>query len=98
MAILVSEDKKELLVNCTCGCDEGIHIKIEEDEEFYAVLTYTNGKFYSEQDGVFVILGRKMKKIWAIIRNKDYTYSEVVMKKEEFHQFCNYILSQSPKV
>jgi len=98
MAILVSEDKKELLVNCTCGCDEGIHIKIEEDEEFYAVLTYTNGKFYSEQEGAFATLGRKMKKIWAIIRNKDYTYSEVVMKKEEFHQFCNYILSQSPKV
>ena len=93
MAILVSEDKKELLVNCTCGCDEGIHIKIEEDEDFYAVLTYTNGKFYSEQGGVFVTLGRKMKKIWAIIRNKDYTYSEVMMTKEDFKKLQLYINS-----
>lgn len=32
-------------------------------------------------------LKTKLKKIWAIIRNKDFRYSEIVMSKEEFDKF-----------
>lgn len=31
MAVLKNFDGNELCVNCTCGCDEGIHIKIDKD-------------------------------------------------------------------
>lgn len=30
MAVLKNFDGNELCVNCTCGCDEGIHIKIDK--------------------------------------------------------------------
>lgn len=93
MSILLSDDKKELIANCQCGCDDGIHIKIKEDETFFAFLTYTNGNFYSEQNGVFSTLCKKFKKICAIIRNKDYCYSEVIMTKEDFLKFKAYINS-----
>ena len=31
----------------------------------------------------------KLKKIWSIIRNKDFYYSEIIMSKEEFDKFRN---------
>lgn len=38
-----------------------------------------NGDWYRDQnDSIFRIIGRKLKKIWAIIRNKDYYYSDVI--------------------
>ena len=31
MSILKSDDGKELIVTCECGCDEGVHIIIDKD-------------------------------------------------------------------
>ena len=33
MAILRSKDGKEILVNCTCGCDSGVAFKIDKEDE-----------------------------------------------------------------
>lgn len=30
MATLKSNDNKEMIIMCDCGCDEGIRVKIEE--------------------------------------------------------------------
>ena len=80
MAVLKNFDGNELCVNCTCGCDEGIHIKIDKYNTFhYALLAFTNGKFYAEQDFGFI---KKLKKIWAI------------MTENEFHQFKTWINRQ----
>ena len=74
MAVLKNKDEKELYVDCCCGCDEGIRFRVDRDcYDYYCFMSYTNGKFYSEQgDGVFGALYKKLKKIWAIIRNKDF--------------------------
>ena len=53
-------------------------------------MTYTNGNFYNEQGSGW---RNKLKKIWAIIRNKDFYYSDVIMKKDEFIEFKDYINS-----
>ena len=50
-----------------------------------------NGNFYKDQYGMLGILKEKLKKIWAIIRNKDYYYSDVVMNGEDFNRFKEYI-------
>lgn len=94
MAVLKNKDGKELYVDCCCGCDEGIRFKIDKfnDFDYYCFMTYTNGNFYSEQgNGVFSALHKKLKKIWAIIRNKDFYYAEVTMTKAEFDEFKEYI-------
>lgn len=82
-------DKTEMIVSCNCGCDEGLRFKVDKlDPEYYCVLTYTNGAFYREQnDTVWKVISKKLKKIWAIIRNKDYYYSEIIMSKNEFDDF-----------
>ena len=57
-------------------------------------MTYTNGKFFFEQEATFWgIFCKKIEKIWAIIRNKDYYYSDITMSGDEFEEFKEYINS-----
>lgn len=95
MAVLKNKDGKELYVDCCCGCNEGIRLKIDKDDwDYYCFMTYTNGSFYREQgDTLWHVLYKKLKKIWAVIRNKDFYYAEVTMTKAEFDEFREYINS-----
>lgn len=94
MAVLKNKDNTELYVDCCCGCDNGIRFKIDKDDlDLYAIISYTNGKFYIEQDSIWSTLRKKLKKIWAIIRNKDFYYAEITMTETEFEEFKGYINS-----
>jgi hypothetical protein len=96
MAVLKNKNGKELYIDCCCGCNEGVRFKIDQydDFDYYCFMTYTNGNFYREQgDTLWGILSKKLEKIWAIIRNKDFYYAEVVMTKDEFNEFREYINS-----
>ena len=88
MAVFKNFKDDELIVSCKCGCDKGIHLKIHDYEDGdYAFLTYTNGNFYIQQRPFF----EKLKKIWAIICNKDFYYSDVVMTKDDFKEFKEWV-------
>lgn len=95
MAVMISDDKKELIVTCKCGCQDTIHIKVDDkdkDSDYYAIQTYMSGNWYRDQDDtVLRCIGRKLKKIWSIIRNKDYYYSDVLMSKEDFQKYKEYV-------
>lgn len=94
MAALKNKDGTELYIDCLCGCDQGIRFRIDKDDlDYYCAMSYTNGNFYSEQRNTFGVIREKIKKIWAIIRNKDYYYSDIEMTKEEFDEFREYINS-----
>ena len=94
MAVLKNKDGTELYMDCLCGCDQGIRFRIDKDDlDYYCAMSYTNGIFYSEQRGAVGTIRKKVKKILAIIRNKDYYYSDVTMTKEEFDDFKEYINS-----
>ena len=88
-------NETEIIVSCNCGCDEGLRFKVNKlDPEYYCILTYTNGAFYRDQnDTIWKVISKKLKKIWAIIRNKDYYYSEIIMSKEEFNDFRRYLVT-----
>lgn len=95
MSVMISDNKKELVVTCRCGCEDAIHIKVDDedkDTDYYAIQTYMNGNWYCNQDDkIFRTIGRKLMKIWAIIRNKDYYYSDVLMSCEDFKKYKEYI-------
>ena len=86
MAILAGiNNDDELVISCKCGCNSGIHIKIDNEcNDDYFIGTYMSGNYYSEQKHPII---EKIKKIWAIIRNKDFYYSEICMSKNDFQQF-----------
>jgi hypothetical protein len=89
--VFPSKDGKELIVTCNCGCDEGVHLMIDEDHDLYC-MTYVNGNFYRDQYGAFGILRKKLSQIWAIIRNRQFCYSEVIMTRDEFCEFKDWIV------
>lgn len=93
MAVFKNFSDDELIISCKCGCDEGIHFAVGHhgNEEYY-FMTFISGNFYREQKCSFV---EKMKKIWAIIRNKDYCYSDICMSRYDFEQFKNWVVSKS---
>ena len=95
MAIMKSDDGKELVADCSCGCGEGLRIKVNKfDTETYSILSYISSNFYRDQDhSVLSVIGKKLKKIGHVIRGKDYCYSEILMSKQEFEEFKAYINS-----
>lgn len=98
MSVFINKKRIELIATCGCGCDDAVHIKIVRDKEghepIFSYLTYMNGNFYRDQeDKIWVSVAKKLKKIWAIIRNKDFYYSEICMTKDDFLEFQKYISS-----
>ena len=93
MSVFINDNKEELIVTCGCGCQDAVHIQIDhEDDEWYAFMSYLNSNFYRDQnDGVLRSIGRKLKKIWKILMNKDYYYSDIRMTKSDFEVFKEYI-------
>ena len=78
---------RDAFADCHCGCDSGLRIRVDKEDtgDLYVVMSYTSADFYKNQTTWFSRL--KLQKIWAIIRNKDFYYSEVCMTKEEFQDF-----------
>lgn len=92
MSVFKNKDNTEIFVDCYCGCNNGIKFKIDkEDYGFYCVASYTNGNFFRDQNNLWKTICNKAKKIWAIIANKDYYYSEITMSENEFEEFVEYI-------
>lgn len=88
MAVFKNFENDELIISCNCGCDEGIHFKIADYKDGdYAFITFTNGNYYSDKNSFF----DKLKKILAIIRNKDYYYSDIIMTKDDFKKFKEWV-------
>ena len=87
MAVFMTEDKTNLILDCKCGCDDAIKFKVDledADADIIMFATLLTSKFYSKQENF-------IKRIWGVIRNKDYCYGEVVLTKEDFRAFKKYI-------
>lgn len=93
MSVLKTKDNKEMIISCGCGCGNSVHFKIDkEDCDMYCLTTFTNGNWYRDQnDTILRVIERKIKKIISIIRNKDYVYSDLILTKEDFEEFKEYV-------
>lgn len=93
MSVMKSKDGRELMVDCSCGCNDGVRIKVNtEDKDMYFLVTYTNGNFYRDQnESILGVIKKKLKKIYSILANKDYCHSEICMTKEDFLEFKDFI-------
>jgi len=75
----------------------GLHVHAvlddsDADYDYYS-LSFINSNFARDQEGIFswYRLKNKLRKIWRVIRNRDYYYSDIVMTKEEFEEFKEYL-------
>lgn len=92
MALFMTEDKKELIVTCKCGCMGSYSIQIEADEEYdyYAFICFLKSNTYTAV-GPIEALKTKLKKIWCIIIGKDYCYSDTILSKADYDEFKKFI-------
>lgn len=78
---------QSLIVNCNCGCGKGIEFRVNKDEDDYASLSLISSDWYANQLSGWDIFKEKIKKIWFILRGKDYYYSEIILNKDEWEEF-----------
>lgn len=94
MAVFISKDKTELLVTCNCGCEDSFHMRLyEEDKDYdiYGYMSFMKGNFYTDSNLSFWrVLCIKAKRIWRIIRNKDYCYSDTILSKSDIEEIKKY--------
>ena len=100
MAVLYDRTKQEVMITCRDGCDNGISMKFELPYAQTPLgngdicwLSYVSGDFYRNQHGAWDIILEKAKRIWNIIRNKDIYYSDILMTREDFEQFREFVNS-----
>lgn len=96
MSVLCNTERTEMTIVCHCGCNEAYYFRIDKDkiggEESYCFCSILSSNWYSDQNAnLWTIWKKKLCKIWAILRNKDYYYSEVLMSKKDFEEFKQWV-------
>lgn len=76
---------------CNCGCHNGVTMKIEKDEDFGLSINLVSDNFYMRQTGVFGIIREKIKRIWCILRNKEYCYFDICMSNDDLNEFKKFV-------
>lgn len=85
------DDKVKVVINtCDCGCGSELHIQkfkddCIEDTEYF--LSLHSSKWFEEQVGIFEKIGIRLKRIWYILRGKDYLFMDICMSSSDFNKF-----------
>ncbi len=82
--------KNEYVTFCKCGCGEGVVLKADNtDNELSLQLVSDN--FYLMQNQGKMSLKEKLKRIWFIIRGKEYCYFDILIDEDELQEFKKFI-------
>lgn len=80
----------ENITFCKCGCGNGVVLKFDnEDDELSVQLVSDN--FYLWQNRGKMSFREKMKRIWYIIKGKEYCYFDILIDKDELHEFKEFV-------
>ena len=91
MAIMLSDDKKDIAVTCRCGCNETIHICIDDefsDSDLYGLITYLRP---TTEGPAAAKLGFRLKKALRILKGKDICCSEIMMSRKDIEALSEYL-------
>jgi hypothetical protein len=99
MTVLVNKDGNECTILCDCKCGAGLHIDLsfckdsrktlDIEPEIY--LSFISSNFYNEQCGHIEIFKQRCKKIWTILRGKDYTYSDIILNVKDWKDIKDFM-------
>ena len=94
MSVYTTKDSNDIYIDCGCGCGRGLKVIVDKDdyEDSDVILVFFSSDFNHTQNmSIFNVIKTKLKKIWYIIRNKDYCYSEILLTGKEFDEFRNHL-------
>lgn len=91
MAVMKSKDGNDFVIDCNCGCNDGIRFKFYQDEydedDICLIMSNIGCEFYSRQRTILSKMKEKFKRIWFIIRDKEYQYFDITITKKDFEEF-----------
>lgn len=80
----------EYVTFCKCGCGNGVIFKFDnEDDELSVQLVSDN--HYTMQNNGKISIKEKLRRIWYIITGKEYCYFDILMDKNELHEFKKFV-------
>lgn len=82
--------KDEFTTFCTCGCGNGIVLKAERVDDDTS-LQLVSDLFYTMQNKGRMSLKEKVKRIWYIIKGKEYCYFDILIDKDELQEFKEFV-------
>lgn len=82
--------KDEYVAFCKCGCGEGVILKADNDDHELS-LQFVSDNFYLMQNKGKMSLKEKLKRIWFIIRGKEYCYFDILINEEKLQEFKEFV-------
>lgn len=82
--ILTDKNHTKIIIECDCGSESIGISKLEFDDGFkeYFIDISINA-FYSEQDGFFSKLKKRIKTAWYILRRGTYRLQEICLTEQD---------------
>lgn len=78
--------ENEFVTFCKCGCRNGIVLKADNEDNDLS-LQIVSDNFYTMQNKGEMTIKEKIKRIWYIIRGKEYCYFDILIDKDELQEF-----------
>lgn len=82
--------ENEFITFCKCGCGNGIVLKADNEDEEVS-LQIVSDNFYSMQNKGKMSIKEKIKRIWCIIKGKEYCYFDILIEKDELQEFKEFV-------
>lgn len=82
--------KNEYVTFCKCGCRNGIVLKANREDDDLS-LQIVSDNFYIMQNKGKMSLKEKIKRIWYIIKGKEYCYFDILIDKNELQEFKEFV-------
>lgn len=84
--------KNEFFIQCNCGCHNGLIFTWEDDVESLWI-NVVESKWYSEQQGVLKRIKEKLRRLWFVLRGKEYSLFEMVVEDNKLEEFKEFVAS-----
>lgn len=77
---------------CKCGCGNGIIIKADDDKDWGVSLQLVSDNFYTNQKNIHTMIKEKWKRLWSVLRNKEYCYFDILIEPSELKEFKEFVM------
>ena len=77
--------RKELLVECNCGCGILKFEHFSEDNEI--LISFYESAFYAHQKPIVSAVRQYFKRLWSSITGRDYAVYDLVLTKDQSDKF-----------
>lgn len=89
--VVNEKGKRYKTMFCKCGCGNGVILKADNDKDFGVSLQLVSDNFYAGCNNRRNLFKERVKRIWYIIRGKEYCYFDLLIDKDELQEFKEFV-------